>query len=80
MERKNSEKYVKRLYVSGTEDPKRGERPVVKGKDSVKEYMQERVADREGQIELGSRECVDRERWKPSPCGAFLEGARRQRL
>ena len=33
--------------------------------------------DRGGGIEQARRECVDRERWRLSPSGTFLEGTRR---
>ena len=62
MERRKSDEFVKKMYVSETEGPRR-RRPVVRWKDRVKEYMHERVADREG-IELARKECLDRERWR----------------
>ena len=40
MERKNEE-LVKKIYVSETEGLRRKGRPVVRGKDKVKEYMHE---------------------------------------
>ena len=45
MERKKSEEFVKKVYVSETEDPMRRGRPVVWWKDRVKEYMYLRVVD-----------------------------------
>ena len=39
-------------------------RPIVTWKDRVEEYMHERVADKEGRIELEKRDCVDRKSWK----------------
>ena len=41
--------------------PRRRGREVVRWKGKVKEYMYERVADREGKIELTKRECLNRE-------------------
>ena len=70
-----SEEFVKKVYVSGTESPRRRGRPVVRWKDRVKEYMHERVADRGGEIELAKRECVDRERWRLF-CHGYLLGGR----
>ena len=64
MERKKSEEFVKKVYVSETEGPRRRGRSVVRWKDNVKEYMDETVADREGGIEQGRKECMDRERWR----------------
>ena len=37
-------------------------RPVVRWKDRVKEYIHERVIDREGGNELARRECLDKKR------------------
>ena len=45
IERKKSEEFVKKVYVSETEGPWRRGRPVVRWKDRVKEYMHERVVD-----------------------------------
>ena len=42
MERKKSKELVKKVYMSEIEDPRRRERPVVRWKDRVKEYMHER--------------------------------------
>ena len=61
---KKSEEFVKKVYVSETEGPRRRGRPVVRWKDRVKEYMHERVAGRGRGIEQARRECVDRERWR----------------
>ena len=54
---------MKKVYVNETEDPKRGI-PVVRWKDTVKEYMHERVADVREVIRQVRRECIDRERWR----------------
>ena len=64
LERKKSEEFVKKVYVSEIEGPRRRGKPVARWKDRVKEYMHERVAGRGRGIELVRRECVDRERWK----------------
>ena len=48
IERKNSEEFVKKVYVSEIIGSWRRGRPVVRWKDRVKEYMHERVADRGG--------------------------------
>ena len=47
LERKNSEEFVKKVYVNEIEGPRR-DRPVVRWKDRVKEYMHERGVDRVG--------------------------------
>ena len=41
-------KSLQRMCMSEIEDPKRRGKPVVKWKDSMKEYVHERNADREG--------------------------------
>ena len=46
MERKNNKE-----HMSKSEGPRRQERPVVRWKDKVKEYMHKRIADRGGGIE-----------------------------
>ena len=84
MERRKSEEFVKEVYNSETEGPTKKGRPVVWWKDSVKEYIYWRVADKGRGIELG-RECVDRERWKlfclVHPLWEkLLERTKRQRL
>ena len=48
------------MYVSEIADPKRRGRPVVRGKERVRECMYEGGED----IELVRRECLDRERWR----------------
>ena len=60
LERKNSEEFVNKVYVSETESRRKG-RPLVRWKDKVKECMHDRVADRGGGIEQ-AKECMDRER------------------
>ena len=45
MERKKNEEFVKKVYVSEKEGHRR-ERPVVKWRDRVKEYIHEKVSDR----------------------------------
>ena len=57
MERKNSEEFVKKMYMSETEDTRRRGRSVVRWKDRVKEYMHKRVADKGGGIEPARRKC-----------------------
>ena len=63
IERKKSEEFVKKVYMSETEFPRK-ERPVVRWKDRVKEYMLERVDDRGKGIEQARKDCTDRERWR----------------
>ena len=70
---------MKKVYVSETEDPKRSERPVVRWKDKVKEYMCERVVDRERGIELARRKYMDRERWRLFCNGHPLERCSRRK-
>ena len=62
IEKKNNEKFVKKVHVSEIVVPSRRGRPVVRWKDKVKEYLHERVADRGGGIELARRQCLNRER------------------
>ena len=78
MERKNIEEFVKKVYVSETEDTRRG-RSVVRWKDRVKEYMHERVADREEGIEPAKRKCLDREKWRLFCCCHPLRGRSRSK-
>ena len=52
-----SEEFVKKMYVSETEDPRRKRRPVVRWRNRVKEYMHERVANGGREIKLARREC-----------------------
>ena len=63
LEREKSEEFVKTVYVSETESPRRRGRLVVRWKDKVKEYMHQRVADRGG-LEQAKIECMNRERWR----------------
>ena len=49
--RKNSEEFVKTVYVSEIEGPGSRGRLVVRWKDKVEKYMHERVADRERRVE-----------------------------
>ena len=51
--------FEKKVYASEVEGPRRRGRPIVGWKDTVKEHMYERVADRRGRIELVKRECLD---------------------
>ena len=46
MEKKKSEEFVKKVYVSETKDPRRRERRVVRWKERVKEYMIKIIAYR----------------------------------
>ena len=39
MERKKNEEFVKKVYVSETEDPRKRGRPAVRWKDRVKEFI-----------------------------------------
>ena len=39
MDRKKSKEFVKKVHVSETEGPRRRERPVIRWKDRVKEYI-----------------------------------------
>ncbi len=56
--------FVKEVYVSETVGPNRGERPLGRWRDRVKEYMCERGATRREGFEQAMRECLDRERWR----------------
>ena len=40
LDRKTSDEFVMKVYVSETKDPWRREKPVVRWKDRVKEYIQ----------------------------------------
>ena len=51
LERKKCEEFVKKLNVSEINGSWRRGRPVVRWKDTVKEYMHERGADREQGLE-----------------------------
>ena len=44
----------------------------------MKKYIHERVADREGGIELARMECIDRERWRLFYHGDPLRGHSRR--
>ena len=46
-----SEEFVKKVYMSEIEGSRRRGRPVIRWKDRIKEYMDERVAARVGGIE-----------------------------
>ena len=62
LEKKKSEEFVKKVYVTEIDDPRRRKRrPVVRWIDRVKEYMHERHADRGGGIKKARRGCVHRE-------------------
>ena len=85
MERKKSEEFVKKMYVSETGGSRRRGKPVVRWKDRVKEYMHEKVTNRGEDVTLARRDCEDRERWRLFYHGhplweIFLEGMRLQRL
>ena len=67
IERKKNEKFVKKVDVSKTVAPRRRERRVVRWKNTVNEFMHERVADRG--IEIARRKCLDREKWRFFCCG-----------
>ena len=62
IKRKNGEEFVEIMYVSESVGLRRREKPVVRWKDWVKEYMHERVADRWEEIELATKECLDGKR------------------
>ena len=62
IERKNSEEFVKKVYVNETVGPRRRVRPFVRWKNRVKECMHERVADRGGGIELVRRKSLNKKR------------------
>ena len=64
IERMKSENFAMKVTVSETESSSRRGRSFVRWKDTVKEYMHERVADRGGGIEQARRECLDKGRWK----------------
>ena len=48
IERKNSEVFVRKVYVTKLVVPRRRGRSVVRWKDRVKEYIHERATDRGG--------------------------------
>ena len=71
---------MKKVYASETGGLVGRGRPVKRWKNRVKEYRNERVADRGGGVELTRRECGEVEAlllW-PSPWGTSLEGTRHQ--
>ena len=74
MERKKSEEFVKKVYVSEIMGSRWRGRPVVRWEDRIKLYMHERVADRGKVIEQARRECMDREKCRPSCRGHALGG------
>ena len=59
----SSKEFVKKVCVSEIDGPRRG-RPVVKWRDSVKEYMHERGVDRVGVLEQARRDCMYSKRWR----------------
>ena len=46
LERKKSEEFMKKVYASEIEGPRRRGRPVVRWNDRLKEYMHARSGDR----------------------------------
>ena len=66
--KKNSEKFVKKVYVSEIEGPRRRGRPVVRWKDRVKEYIHEKGTDRRGRLKQARADNLDREKCKPFCC------------
>ena len=56
------EEFVKKVYASETDGPRKRGMPVVRWKDRAKNYIHEKIADRGRGIELSRKECVDRER------------------
>ena len=84
MERKKSEKFVNKVYMSETVDPRRRGRAVVRWKDRVKEYMHEELLIEGKGFELARRECGYEEveavlPW-PSYWRTLLEGMKHQAL
>ncbi len=63
IERMENEEFVKKVYLSSVEGPKRRGRPVGRWEDRVKEYVSERGERRNG-LGWARRECMDRERWR----------------
>ena len=55
IEKMKNEEFMKKMYMSETEGPRRRGMPAIRWKDKVKEYMYERV-DRGGGIEQARRE------------------------
>ena len=56
IESKSNEEFAKKVYASVIEDPRKRGRSVVRWKkDSLKQYMHERVAERGGGLELARR-------------------------
>ena len=63
--------FLKKVYMSETEGPRRRDRSVLKYKDRIKEYMHETVAEK-GRIRLARRECMDKVRLRLFCCDYFL--------
>ncbi len=72
-------KMIRRVYVSEIEGGNVIERPPVKWKNRVQEYVRERGEGSLRSLEQARRGCQDRERWKLLFCGYPLMGAPRSR-
>ncbi len=63
IDRMENEEFVKKVYINSGEGTNRRGRPLVRWKDRVKEYVNERGVRGRG-LEWARRECIDRERWR----------------
>ncbi len=73
IEEMKSEEFVKSAHEHDCESNLRG-KPLGRWKDRVKEYICENGATREGGLDQGRRECMDRERWRLFCCGHPVGG------
>ncbi len=70
---------TRRVYMSEIEGGNVRERPPVKWRDRVQEYVRERDEGSLRNLEQARKECQDRERWKLFCRGHPLVGAPRSR-
>ncbi len=73
IERMGNEEFVKKVYLSSVEGPRRRGGPLGRWEAKVMEYMSERGVRGNG-LEWARRECMDRERWRSVCCGHPLGG------
>ncbi len=79
MERMEESRMTRRVYVSEVEGGNARERPPVKWRDRVQEYVTERGERSVRNLEQARGERQDRERWKLFCHGHPLVGAPRRR-
>ena len=80
LEKKKIKEFVKKVYVHKIVGPRRRERPVVRWKDKVKEYIHELCAGREVGFWKAKSVLIGRGGglfWRDHP---FLEGMRHQTI